>query len=85
MIRKLAEENDRVDFIYYGDYLNGQDGFYNNNYHFTPVVYYKVAARMCEIINSDGNALSTVSTENISNPIVDFCVRRLKSIRSIGK
>ena len=90
MIRKLAEENDRIDFIYYGDYLKGQDGFYNNNYHFTPAVYYKVAGRMCEIINAGGETVSTVSEDKIAkaelkkrirqNPVVDFGVKIAKSI-----
>ena len=90
MIRKLAEENDRIDYIYYGDFLNGQDGFYNNNYHFTPAVYYKIAGRMCEIINSGGAEIDTVSEDRIvlaelrdkirHNPIVDFGVRMVKSM-----
>lgn len=90
MIRKLAEGNDRIEYIYYGDYLNGQDGFYNNNYHFTPAVYYKVAGRICEIVNTDGTAINTVPEEKIAlaelrdkirhNPIVDFGVKIAKKM-----
>lgn len=95
MIRELAEENKRIGYIYYGDFLNGQDGFYNNNYHFTPAIYYKVAVRMCEIINEGGDAISTVSSDKIAkaemmkklrhNPIVDFTIRVIKRLMRIGK
>ena len=95
MIRELAAENDRIGYIYYGDYLDGQNGFYNNNYHFTPAIYYKVAGRLCEIINEGGDAISTVSEKQIKNaelrnqirynPIVDFGIRVIKRIMRIGK
>lgn len=90
MIRALAKDNDRIDYIYYGDFLNGQEGFYNNNYHFTPSVYYKVAGKMCEIISAGGDNIGTVSEDRIAkaelrkkirqNSIVDFGVRIAKSI-----
>lgn len=95
MIRKLAKENDRIGYIYYGDYLNGQEGFYNNNYHFTPAVYYKIANKMCEMINESGEALGTVDESNIAkaelkkkirkNPIVDFGVRAIKALYRKGR
>ena len=95
MIRKLAKENDRIGYIYYGDYLNGQEGFYNNNYHFTPAVYYKIANKMCEMINESGEVLGTVDESNIAkaelkkkirkNPIVDFGVRAIKALYRKGR
>ena len=90
MVRELAKENNRITYIYYGDYLNGQDGFYKNNYHFTPVVYYKIASDICKIINGrdcDGG-LNTVSKKGIAraelynkireNRIVDIGVKFIK-------
>ena len=89
MIRELAEEINRIDYIYYGDFQNGQDGFYSNGYHFTPAVYYEVAGRMCEIINAGGELIETVSEDNIAkaevrkrirkNPLVNFMIRIAKA------
>lgn len=90
MIRVLAAENKRIEYIYYGDYLNNQEGFYNNIYHFTPAVYYKVAGRICKIINGSGDILSTVSKSNVikavfrnkvrHNFIIDFCIKIFRMI-----
>lgn len=54
-LRKLAETEKRVKLIGYGDYLDGQDGFYLNTFHYTAAVYYKISQKICEIINEDVN------------------------------
>lgn len=93
MIRDLAAHNDRIGYIYYGEFLNGQEGFYHNIYHFTPAVYYRVANRICDIINEeDDAALSTVSKGKmtkleIKNKLKNnrFAVVVAKSIKALLK
>lgn len=97
MIRKLAEENDRIGYIYYGDYLDGQDGFYKNNYHFTPAVYYQVAEQICSIINGTNGAdiIQPVSEKQIQkaelkkklrgNKLVVTLVQMIKAVRRLVK
>lgn len=92
LIRRLTNENERIKYIYYGDFLDGQDGFYHNIYHFTPAVYYKVAMKICDMVNGGKEKIAVVSKERTiranlykkfrDNPIINRCVMMIKKVLS---
>lgn len=77
IVRELAQSNPNLLYICYQDFFEGQEGFYNNIYHFSVPVYYGVAKKICSLIDKSDSSLSVTSEKNIKAKKLLRKIRRL--------
>lgn len=80
IVKEIAKDRDNLLFIEYDQYINGQEGFYQNIYHYTSKVYYEIANEIVKIINNNNN--SNITTKN---KISLFCASLKQKVKKFFK
>lgn len=77
-LRELVRENKQIILIEFGDYVKKQTDFYNNINHFIKPIYYQVAKRMIEIVNS--NTSTKLKNSNLIRSYLAYARQLLRKI-----